>query len=165
MSDREYQRLRVHETITMCQRIFNVALPITAVLFDDINTADDALGILFQTSSSHLYALFISDGAQTLADVRKRAKAMGLTIDGYYYPKGDAHYFTRAGYKAFQAAYPGRREWSTQEARYFQTLAPYSPALLRVKAIDGEIRRFNKHDRKWHPEYEFHYDNQQKVTA
>ena len=157
MSDYDYNRMRLSETSKICRDQFNVSLPIKEVLFDDIETGPESYCVLFRTQKNDVYALFYAKGAQTFADVKRHAKAMGLHIEGYFAPLGDRSYFTRLGFKAFQDAYPGRNSWTAQEAQYYKTLSPYSPALVRISRVNGEIRRFNSHDSHWHKVFDFHY--------
>jgi len=157
MSDYEYNKMRLIETIKTCRDHFNVSLPIKEVLFDDIETGPNSYCVLFRTQKNDIYALFQSTSKQTFADVKRAAKAMGLNVEGYFAPYGDRSHFTRYGFAAFQDAYPGRNSWTAQEARYYKTLAPYAPALVRVSRVNGEIRRFNSHDSHWHKVFDFKY--------
>jgi hypothetical protein len=155
MSDRDYDSLRIQETVRLCREAFHVAMPIAEVLFDDIETGEASFCTLFRTENNHVYALFTSEKPQTFRDVKQRAKHVGLSIKGYYFPFGDQEHFNRHGYRLFQAAYPGRRQWTETEARYYRSLAAYQPALVRVEAVNGELRRYNEHDQQWHKVYDF----------
>lgn len=164
MSDRDYDSIRLEETIRLCRDAFHVNLPVSEVVFDDIETGPDAFCRLFRTTNGNLYALFTSAHDQTFRDVKQRAKHMGIRIKGYYFPYGDHDHFTNHGYHLFLQAYPGRRQWTLEEARYYRSLSPYQPALVRIEAVDNELRRYNEHDAQWHKVYDFHYTAPQGVT-
>lgn len=157
MSDRDYQSMRLQSTIDTCREYFHVNLPIKDVLFDDIEISDNGYCVLFRTENNNLYGLLIDEASQTLQDVKRRAKNLGIEIEGYASPYGDQSYFTRAGKEAFKNAYPGRHQWTAQEAEYFRLQTSYSPALVRVANVNGELHRYNKHDRQWQPVYDFTY--------
>jgi hypothetical protein len=149
--------MRIGELLAISKRHFALKLSISKILFEDIETSPDSSCTIFQTPSSDIYGLFISSGQQTLADVKKYAKQIGVTIDGYYAPQGEKSYFKRTGFIAFQKAYPGRNSWTSQEEAYYSTLAPYTIGLVHIQKVDGHIRRFNKKDAHWRDAFDFRY--------
>jgi hypothetical protein len=156
MSDRDYTALRLQEVTALCHNYFRVNIDVKELVFDDIETAPEASCLLFK-SSNGLYALFNGTADQTLADVKYRAKQIGLKVDGYAYPNGDNKFFFRHARRAFQKAYPGRNNWTAQEARYYMTTAPYSPGLVKVSSVEGELRRYIAQDKKWRKVYDYTY--------
>lgn len=131
-------------------RLFHVHLPVSAFLYDDIETGPNSYAVLFE-SGHDAYALIIADedANQTLADVRNIVRGIGLTAQRFFPPHADSEYFYTEGVKHFKNAYPGRKHWERDDIRFYQSLASYPVALVRIASIDGEVRRFNRQDGKW----------------
>lgn len=141
---------RIQEVQALCRDYFELPIDIVSVLPDDIETGEQSYCTLFKARSGELFGLFVSDQPQTLADVRHDARAIGVDIKGYAYPFGDRQYFKRKGYEIFKRAYPGRHQWTLQEASYYQTLVAYSPALVMIAKTPYELRRYNpNYGSKW----------------
>lgn len=157
MSDYEYRTMRIGELLAMCRRHFSLKLSIAEIVFEDIETGPSSTCTIFRTHTNDLYGLFVSEGKQTLADVKRYAKQAGIDIDGYYAPHGERSYFKRTGFLAFQKAYPGRNSWTPQEAAYYATLAPYEIGLVHIQKIEGHIRRFSPKDAHWRNAFDFRY--------
>lgn len=166
MTEQTYAATRIKQAEALCRQYFGVRLPIEQMLGDDIETGKDAYCMLFQTKRHQLFALYISPQPQTLANVRQTARAMGLEIESYALPFADETYFKRRGFEIFQKAYPGRKQWTSQEAAYYQTLVPYSPALIKVAKIHGEIRRYNpNYSSKWQKVIDMRYAKMKVVQG
>lgn len=157
MSDYEYRTMRIGELLAVCKRHFSLKLSIAEIVFEDVETGPNSTCTIFRSNTNDLYGLFVSDDQQTLADVKRYAKQIGVSIDGYYAPHGERSYFNRNGFIAFQKAYPGRNSWTKQEAAYYATLAPYSIGLVRIQKVSGHIRRFSTKDAHWRDAFDFRY--------
>lgn len=90
---------------------------------------------VFLTSRHQLFAFISAEGAITTGDVRKMVRHMGAEIEDFLPPKGDADYFTRIATEKFRATYPGRTPLHDDDLRYYYTLVPYNPALVKIKAV------------------------------
>jgi hypothetical protein len=87
---------------------------------------------------------------------------MGMKAEKYLPPDANENYFLRFGQKIFQDVFPGRKISTNQDTlSYYQTLAPYSPALVRISKIDGEIRQYSKIGQKWSSTLELSYQRMQ----
>jgi hypothetical protein len=157
MSDYEYRSMRIGELLAISKRHFSLRLAVTEILFEDIETSPHSSCTIFRSDTNDLYGLFVSNGQQTLADVKRYAKQIGVKIDGYYAPQGERAYFKRNGFIAFQRAYPGRNSWTPQEAAYYSSLAPYTIGLVHIAKVDGHIRRFSRTDAHWRDAFNFRY--------
>lgn len=158
MTDVDYDVMRRRHCDELIPRLFHVYLPVHRFLFDDIEAGPDAYAVLFQ-SGRDTYALIVSEegSGQTLADVRKTVKAMGLTAQRFFPPHADPEYFYTEGVAHFKAAYPGRKKWAKDDITFYQSLADYPVALVRIARIDREVRRFNRHSGTWQHAFEYTY--------
>ncbi|MDQ5982299.1 MAG: hypothetical protein QG549_296 [Patescibacteria group bacterium] len=93
----------------------------------------------------------------TLGDVRRVVKRMGMDAEAYYPPEMDVRYFTRFARKAFLSVYPGREIVNNSDLQYYQNLALYSPALVRIGRVNGQIRRFNARAGSWQKLIDYTY--------
>ena len=157
MSDYEYRTMRIGELLAISRRHFSLKLSVAEILFEDIETGPHSTCTIFRTNTNDIYGLFVAKNQQTLADVKRYARQIGVTIDGYYAPNGERAYFKRNGFIAFQRAYPGRNSWTPQEAAYYSGLAPYTIGLVRISKVDGHIRRFSPTDAHWRDAFNFRY--------
>lgn len=149
MSDAEYGRVKRAEIQHVCDEDFRLQLSVDEILFDNVTTEFNSYTTVFRTEDGSLYALCQSDDGMRLADVRRIIKSMNMISDRYYAPNGNVNYFDRLGMRVFKRAYPGRNSWTKDEAAYYRTLAPYSPALVKLAKVNTEVRRYNPHAEKW----------------
>ena len=134
-------------------------LTIDEILYDDIETGKGAYCVLFRTKRREIYALYMAKQPQTLLSVRHTVRSMGLEAESYAAPYGDKLYFKRKGFEIFKQAYPGRTQWTKQEQSFYQTLVEYSPALVKIAKIHGEVRRYNpNYSTKWQKVLDMHYE-------
>ncbi len=150
MTDIEYNGMRRHQCDELIPRVFHVHLPVRSFLFDDIETGPHSYAVLFE-SGHDTYALIIAEAGsiQTLADVQSIVRGMGLTVQRFFPPGADPEYFYQEGVQHFLKAYPGRKKWARDDIRFYQSLASYPIALVRVSQIKGEVRRFNRRSGVW----------------
>ena len=149
MSDAEYGRLKRAEIEYVCNEDFRLQLHVSKVLFDNVTTEFNSYTTVFRTEDGSLYALCQGGDGMRLTDVRRIVKSMNMISDRYYAPYGSADYFDRLGMRVFKRAYPGRNSWTKDEAAYYRTLAPYSPALVKLAKVNAEVHRYNPHAEKW----------------
>ncbi|MFZ1250485.1 MAG: hypothetical protein WAR37_03525 [Candidatus Microsaccharimonas sp.] len=148
--------MRQRECNELIPKLFHVYLPVTRLLFDDIETGPHSYAVLFE-SGRDTYALIVAkDGYdQTLADVKRIVKGMGLEAQRFFPPEADPLYFYDEGVKHFLSAYPGRKQWKKEDITFYQSLASYKTALIRVASIKGEVRRFNTHTSNWQKAFDY----------
>jgi hypothetical protein len=146
----EYNQFRRQECKGITTEMFHVDLPVDEFLCDDVETGTGSYATLFR-SGKEVYALLVSQPSamQTMADVQRILKGMGLTVDKYMPPYADPTYFYRQAAALIKRRYPARRRWTVEDLRYYSRQTAYSPALVRVVAIDGAVRRYNAAGKSW----------------
>ena len=146
MNDEIYDDVAIERAI---KNRFGVKLNITEVVVRDIATGYTSVATVFKTSPTALYVLIRSQSGQVLADVKKIIRNMNLEADACLPPHGDNEYFKRIGVEKFKTLFPGKHIMSDDDTRYYQTLAPYSPALVRIAKVKGDIRAFHFESKSW----------------
>lgn len=158
MNAYNYDLLRRQQCNEVIPSTFHVHLPVDAFLFDDIVTSDHSYAMLFR-SGRDIYALFIAEDGheQTLGDVAEWSKAMGLRIERFFPPAADPGYFMREALTHFKHRFPSRSKWTTEDLSFYRRYANYSPALVRVASIDGELRRYNTISDSWQAVFDYSF--------
>ncbi len=156
MDDAIYDDLAI-EAIVKNQ--FGVQLDIKQVIAREIPTSHTATATVFLTPKHQLYALVRARANLTLGDVRKMAKKMGLEVEAYLPPHYNGDYFNDIARVKFSSVFPGRHAVDESDLNYYKLLAPYNPALLRIRNVtDGIIRQFDSHDSsQWRVAAKFAY--------
>lgn len=157
MSDLEYTKMKIAEIEQICEERFAVAVRVDSIILDEVTTGKNSYTTVFKTTDNDIYALCMSEGSLTLADIQHIIKSMNMDAGIYLPPRADANYFSRLGFKIFQKVYPGRTSWNEQEERFYQTQAAYSPALVKIAKINGDIRRYNTFGLQWQKVFDFSY--------
>ncbi len=157
MTDVEYSELRRTHLERISKDYFGVDLHVDEIIANDITTGKNSYTTLFRADRQTLYALCEADDALSLSDVKEIIKSMGAEADEYLPPYDDDEYFQRAGTKAFSAIFPSRKEATLQETVFYQNMAQYSPALVRIARIGGEIRRYNAISDRWQKDFDLSY--------
>lgn len=146
MDDQIYDDTVIERTV---EAAFGLKLNISEVIARDISTGYTATATIFKTSPNNVFVLIRSQGAQLLADVQKMLRGMNIDAESFVPPHGDAEYFQRIGVQKFKEMFPGKHIMSDDDTRYYQTLAPYNPALVRVARVKGDIRSFHFESKLW----------------
>lgn len=147
--DYDYDLLRRQECTSVAANIFNLDLKVDSFICDDVETGEDSYAVLFK-SNGDKYALLInkSDKSQTLMDVYKTLRNMGLVATAIFPPRGDDSYFHRQAMIKLKETYPAYRNLSMNDV--YLGNVEYNPALVKITEInDGVIRRFDKIDSSW----------------
>ncbi|MDB5184131.1 MAG: hypothetical protein JWO07_812 [Candidatus Saccharibacteria bacterium] len=155
MSDREYNALKKQEIERLCKDHFNVDLQVSGLVIADVPTYNNSFTTIFK-SGHQVYALCEAETPVTLGRVRSIIKQMGMEAEAYYEP-GQNGYFTSFARDAFLSVFPGRGVVNDDDLSYYKTLAPYSPALIRIKKINGQIRQYNPRSGAWQKTLDFSY--------
>jgi hypothetical protein len=158
MTVQEYNTMRRRECDLITTSLFHVNIPVTNLLFDDVETSEHSYAVLFE-SGSDTYALIVAEKGfeHTLGDVRAIVRSMGLKAQRYFPPAADPTYFYNEGVHHFLQAYPARKQWKPEDIHFYESLAEYSPALIRIASIDKEVRRFNTHTHSWQKAFDYTY--------
>jgi hypothetical protein len=146
MNDDMYDDLAIERA---CEAIFNLKLTITEVVARRISTGYTSTATVFKTAPTALYVYIEAQGALLFADVVKILRQMNVEADSYLPPHGDKEYFKRIGEQKFKAMFPGKHITSEEDTRYYQTLAPYNPALVQIAKVKGDIRSFHYESKLW----------------
>lgn len=146
MTDELYDDIAIERAI---EASFELKLDVSDVVVRKVPTSYTATATVFRSSPNNLYVFIQSQGTMLLADVRKMVRAMNIDAEAYVPPHGDKDYFKRIGEEKFKAIFPGKHIMSDDDTRYYQTLAPYNPALIRVERVKGEIRGFHFESKAW----------------
>jgi hypothetical protein len=146
MNDEIYSDVTIERTI---EASFGLKLNISEVVVREIPVGYTAIATLFKTSPNMLYCFIQSQSNLVLADVRKILRNMNVDVEGYLPPHGDKEYFQRIGVEKFKTMFPGKHIMGDEDTRYYQTLAPYNPALMRVSRVKGDIRAFHIETKSW----------------
>lgn len=141
-----------------CKSNFNVDLQINDILLNNAPTSINSQTTIFKDDNNMVYALYTSDDKMTLAEVMNLVKSMGMEADEYLAPGGDKDYFLRFGYKLFMSVFPNLKPNSTKEIAYYKTFTPYSPALVRISKVTGEVREYNRIWKQWQKSLNFSYN-------
>lgn len=132
-----------------CEAAFNLKLSITEVVARRIPTGYTSTATVFKTTPTVLYVYLQAQGTLVLGDVMRIVRQMNIEADEFMPPHGDKEYFKRIGTQKFKAMFPGKHIMSDDDTRYYQTLAPYNPALIRVAKVKGDIRGFHYESKLW----------------
>lgn len=144
----------------LCKEKFAVDISLRHVIARDVYTGHGSYTTVFEDDKRNMYAL--CDGsALTLADVKEIIHAMGMEADSYFPPDGQYDYFVRQGKQNFLSVFPARTVVKDDEIAYYQTLAAYSPALVRIRKIKGEIREYSPLGQRWQTLKEYTYTHMQ----
>ncbi len=138
------------------RRNFNVKLSVTSVIANDIVAGDKTYVSLFETKYG-TYALCESEQLLTLQDVMNITRSIGLTAQGYYAPFGNKNYFADYGKKIHSSVFPSRKSVAVEDISFYQKLSPYSPALIRISRIEGELRHYNPVIKKWQKDFDLKF--------
>ena len=126
---------------------FGKRFDIEQVVARSIPTTHTTTASVFMTTKNQLYALVHGRAPLTLGDVRKIVKRMGLEAEAYLPPAHRPTYFDDIAVQKFKSVYPGRKDISDADLRYYRLSAPYNPALVLIAAVtDGSVRQFDPSD-------------------
>src|SRR6266496_512397 len=144
--------------VRLCRQAFDVSLRITEVIVRQISTGYTSTATVFKASPTAVYVLIRSQSSQVLADAQKIVRQMNIDAEEFLPPHGDAEYFERIGVEKFKSMFPGKHIMSDDDTRYYQTLAPYNPALVRVAKVKGDIRAFHSESKSWRKVRDYPYN-------
>ena len=136
---------------------FGVKIDVKEVVARAVPVSYTAQATFFLANNNALYVLIRAEGRVVLADVRKMVRGMNLDAADFLPPHGEKGYFERIGEQKFKEVFPGRSVVSPDDLRYYRTLAPYNPALIRIERVKGEIRGFHTPTKTWRKVRDYSY--------
>lgn len=141
MVSQQYADLALDEKL---KSEFAFSQDIKKVLLHNIPVSPTLEATVFTTTKHQLFVLISGGARANLADIQKIIKRMGLKSEFCVPPKGDAGYFTRHATEQFTSTYPGSKPRDDSDLRYFITLTPYAPALVRISEVSlGIINQYD----------------------
>lgn len=152
-----YEVAEIAEIERVCRDSFKTPLAIKKILLSNVSTGNGSCVTIFEANRHTLYAFCVAAKPLVFRDVKRIITSMGIEPATYLPPLGDATYFQKYGRKAFFDIYPGRKNAPAAETAYYETLAPYSPALVRIAKIKGEIREYVPSIHEWQRTQLFSY--------
>lgn len=137
---------------------FGRRLEVERVIVRDIPVSASLRATLFLTSKNALYLYIAGEAPLILADAQKYVRRMGLEAREYMPPAGSPDYFEFVGRQEFHKVFPSRKAINDSDLVYYRTLAPYSPALVRIARIkDGDIHGYDLDSHDWRRVAEYSY--------
>ena len=153
MNDAIYDDIAIERT---CER-FGLKLDIEQVIAREVACGVAARATLFR-AGKNVHYLYVSSPTSLLqADVKKIVRSMNMEADEFLPPNGDAEYFRRYGVERFKQMFPGKHITSDMDTRYYETLASYNPALVRISRVKGAIYEYSIAGRTWRKAKDYHY--------
>lgn len=141
-----------------CERYFNCKLTIAEVIIGNVPTGTASHAALFRIGQHNTHYLYVaSPSALTLADVSVIVRRMGLEAETFLPPRGDEEYFHRIGVEKFKQMFPGKPILHPEDTRYYESLARYNPALVRIAQVKGQINGYVAASRQWRKVKDYSY--------
>lgn len=138
---------------------FGVGLDIEKVYVRNVPAGRSANVSVFLTAKNKMYAIITGSAPLTLGDVRKIIIRMGLKAEAYCSPKNRTNYFDDIAIEKFKNVYPGRKDITETDLRFYRLMAPYNPALVSISEIThGVINQFDPNaESGWRPSVKAQY--------
>lgn len=156
MNGEIYDDMAIEQT---AKQFFGMNLEIDQVIVRHVPVSRTVTATVFLTTKKQLYTYIDGQSRLTLGDVRKIVTRMGMVAEFFVPPKGQPQYFDTIAREKFRTVFPARSHPSVDDLRYYQTLAPYQPALVQILEIkNGEIYQFDTDSRSdWRVSAKFAY--------
>lgn len=147
MDSNFFTDLAITETI---REHFAKKFEITRMIVRDIQVTATAHATVFRIKGGSVYVLIRSGAEMTLGDVKKVLRNMGVEPADFVPPSSVDTYFEDKAMEKYKEVFPGKRILNgAEELRYYRTLIPYTPALVHVNRIRGELREYEPQSRQW----------------
>lgn len=123
---------------------FGFRCDIKQVIIRDAPVGRTLKATVFLTAKKELMVFIDGQSRTTLGDIKKIITRMGLVPELVLPPKDQPDYFTQLARERFVAVFPGRRDPTDDDLRYYKTLVPYQPALVQIASVkNGEIYQYD----------------------
>lgn len=138
---------------------FGLVFEVDKIIVNRIPVGHTAIASVFLTDKKQLFCYIDAKSPQTLGDVKKIITRMGLRPESYVSPVGHPDFFDDIARERFRAVFPGRTHVTSEDLVYYRTLAPYNPALVKIREIpDSVIKQFDADAQgNWRPTARFTY--------
>lgn len=140
-----------------CYLNFSIKIRVKKIVTRKLLISKNTHLIIFYSQKGTLYGLLSSLNNLDLIDIQKMIKASGIEADYYLPPKGDINYFINFGKKKYQTHFPAKTEINNQDIEFYQTLAPYNPALFKINKINRKIKYKDPLSGKLDKEFDYSY--------
>ena len=142
----------------VAEKEFKQKLEIRQVIARGIPTGRAAKATVFIAKNNNLYVYITAEAPMVLDDVRKMIGRMGMVADKYIPPRADEGYFDAVALERFKGVFPGRSAVSKEDLIFYRQLAPYNPALVKIKEVKtGEIKQFESDGAIWRTAAKFSF--------
>lgn len=150
------------DDLTLERRIyalFKLDTNIKSMIAREIPVGGSAVASVFLTNNQLLFCFIDAETRLRFGDIKKIIRHMKLVPEQYLAPGADLEYFDRLAEDKFRQMFPGRPIIGSDDLSYYRTLAPYCPALIQIKQVDGD--HIWQYDRtavgEWRPSIKFIY--------
>lgn len=140
-----------------CKETFGLNAEIKEVIARAVPAGIATRATVFTTTNGQAYLFVVSQGVQLLADVQKIVLRMQCEAQTFLPPYGEPEYFERIGREKFKIMFPGKPIISDEDLRYYKSLAPYNPGLVRLARVKGELRGFDRESKMWRKVKDYAY--------
>lgn len=141
----------------ICREYFSIEIKIKQVLINNTNSSNGSFTSVFQDNHNDIYALCLCDKPLLLLDIKNIINKMSMKAEKYYPPNGDEGYFISFAKKLYESVFPNRKSSNNQEYMFYESYAPYSPALMRISQIKGEIKHYDTSCNQWKSLVDYNY--------
>lgn len=154
MNDAIYDDIAIERA---CEQQFGLKVTIAEVIARDVACGVAARATLFRAGQNAHFLYITSPTSQLLADAMKIVRNMNMVAEEFLPPHGDDEYFVRYGTERFKQMFPGKHITSREDTRYYETLANYNPALVRIAKVKGSIHGYVIASRQWRKVQDYAY--------
>jgi hypothetical protein len=139
---------------------FSYDFKVKQIIANDLETLKGSRTTVFETTDHKILAFCTSEESLELGDVKHIIRGMGLEAS-YYLPPAQYHgYFINYGKQAFASAFPGRQITSNDNLSFYESLAPYNPALIKVHTIPDGVYGYIPALGKWYKAIDVTYKSE-----
>jgi hypothetical protein len=160
MNDDIYDDIAIERA---CEAHFGLTLSISEVIVRGVSVGVAPQATLFRTGQNAHYLYITSPSMMVLGDVIQIVQRMGMSAEKYLAPHGDDEYFHRIGVTKFKQLFPGKYITGPEDTRYYESLAKYNPALVRISRVKGEILGYVIAARQWRRVRDYSYSKAKVV--
>ncbi len=138
---------------------FGVTIDIDKVYVRNMPAGRSANASVFLSTKNKLFVIITGSAPLTLGDIRKIIIRMGMKAEAYCSPKNRTNYFDEIAVQKFKNVYPGRKDITDADLRFYRLMSPYNPALVSINEIShGVINQFDSNaENGWRPNTKAQY--------
>jgi len=133
----------------ICLVSFCFQVNVSKIIINMVPVDNDTFTTIFMNNKNEIFALCTSSKNLTLSDIKDVNRKMGIKAEHFFPPFGNEMYFLNYAKESFKAVFPGRKQISEQDLSFYKSFSPYSPALMKISKISGEIKSYDMVWHKW----------------